>query len=42
MIINRGTATASDVLALINLTQATVAQEQGYELEPEITLVGEF
>lgn len=42
IIINRGTATASDVLALINLAQTTVAQEQGYELEPEITLVGEF
>lgn len=42
IIINRGAATASDVLALIDLAQTTVAKEQGYELVPEITFVGEF
>ena len=42
IIINRGAATASDVRALIDLAQVTVAKEQGYELVPEITFVGEF
>ena len=42
IIINRGDATASDVLALIDLAQTTVAKEQGFDLETEITFVGEF
>ena len=42
IIINRGGATASDVLALIDLAQTAVAREHGHDLEPEITFVGEF
>ena len=42
IIINRGGATASDVLALIDLAQTVVAREHGHDLEPEITFVGEF
>lgn len=42
IIVNRGDATASDVRALIDLAQRRVADELGYELVPEITLVGEF
>ena len=42
IIINRGGATASDVLALIDLAQTAVAREHGHALEPEITFVGEF
>ena len=42
IIINRGGAKASDVLALIDLAQTAVAREHGHDLEPEITFVGEF
>ncbi len=42
IIVNLGGGTAADVRALIDLAQATVAREQGYELVPEIKLVGEF
>ena len=42
VIVNLGGATASDVRTLINLAQETVAREQGYDLIPEITFVGEF
>ena len=42
IIVNLGGATAADVRALMDLAQETVAREQGYELVPEITLVGEF
>jgi UDP-N-acetylmuramate dehydrogenase len=42
IIVNRGGATASDVLALIQLAQEVVQRQTGYELVPEITLVGEF
>lgn len=40
-IVNRGGATAADVLALISLAQETVERETGYRLETEIRLVGE-
>ena len=42
IIVNLGGGTAADVRALIDLAQETVAREQGYELVPEIKLVGEF
>ena len=42
IIVNLGGATATDVRALIDLAQETVAREQGYHLVPEITFVGEF
>lgn len=42
IIVNRGGATASDVLALMNLARATVLKETGHRLEPEISLIGEF
>ncbi|HET8522166.1 MAG TPA: UDP-N-acetylmuramate dehydrogenase [Thermomicrobiales bacterium] len=41
-IVNRGGATAQDVLALAGLAQAEVRRETGYALEMEIGLVGEF
>ena len=40
-IINRGGATARDVLALIEHIRKTVKEQYGVELEPEIRLVGE-
>ena len=42
IIVNRGGATAADVLALLRLAQETVRKETGHELVPEITFVGEF
>jgi UDP-N-acetylmuramate dehydrogenase len=42
IIVNLGGATASDVRALMDLAQTTVRRELGYELLPEIELVGEF
>jgi len=42
IMINRGGGTARDVLRLIDLTIETVSREKGYQLEPEIALVGEF
>ncbi len=42
IIVNLGGATSSEVMALIDLARNTVARELGYELEPEIGLVGEF
>lgn len=42
IIVNLGGAKASEVRTLIDLAQAAVAQETGYELEPEIGFVGEF
>lgn len=41
-IINRGGATAQDVLALAQLAQLEVQRQTGYTLEMEIGLVGEF
>lgn len=42
IIVNLGGATAADVRALIRLAQETVQRELGYELTPEIGMVGEF
>lgn len=42
IIVNIGGATAADVRALIDLAQETVSREQGHDLVPEITFVGEF
>lgn len=42
IIVNHGGATAIEVLALIDLARGTVARRMGYELEVEISLVGEF
>ncbi|HKK18748.1 MAG TPA: UDP-N-acetylmuramate dehydrogenase [Opitutales bacterium] len=39
-IVNRGGATASDVLELIRRIRAKVKAESGFELEPEVLLVG--
>jgi UDP-N-acetylmuramate dehydrogenase len=41
-IVNRGGATAQDVLALAGLAQAEVRRQTGYDLQMEIRLVGEF
>jgi UDP-N-acetylmuramate dehydrogenase len=40
-IVNRGKATASDVLELIELIQAKAEKEKGVILEPEVVIVGE-
>jgi UDP-N-acetylmuramate dehydrogenase len=40
-IVNRGKATASDVLALIALIQAKAEKEKGVNLEPEVVIIGE-
>jgi UDP-N-acetylmuramate dehydrogenase len=40
-IVNRGKATASDVLELIALIQAKAEKEKGVSLEPEVVIVGE-
>ena len=42
IIVNLGGATAAEVCALIELAQATVMRETGYELETEIGFVGDF
>lgn len=42
IIVNLGGATAAEVTTLIDLARDTVFRETGYELEPEISLVGEF
>lgn len=42
IIVNRGGATAAEVRHLIDLARETVRRETGYELQPEITFVGEF
>lgn len=42
IMINRGGARASDVIALIQYVQEVVERETGYRLEPEISFVGEF
>lgn len=39
-IVNRGGATAADVLALIEIARETVAKELGVELETEVQLLG--
>ena len=42
IIVNLGGATATEVVALIELARSTVLRETGYELETEIDFVGEF
>ncbi len=42
IIVNLGGATARDILDLIELAQRTVREKLGYELKPEIGLIGEF
>ena len=42
IIVNLGDATATDVMALMELARTTVLGRTGYELVPEITLVGDF
>jgi UDP-N-acetylmuramate dehydrogenase len=42
IMINTGTGTAADVMAMIQKVQRTVKERMGYELEPEIAFVGEF
>lgn len=42
IMINRGDATASDVMTLIRRVQKVVEEHSGYRLEPEILFVGEF
>ncbi len=42
IIVNLGGATAADVRALIDLAQSTVQRELGYELHPEIGMIGDF
>jgi UDP-N-acetylmuramate dehydrogenase len=41
-IVNLGTATARDVLALIRLARARVAERFGVRLETEVRLLGQF
>lgn len=41
-VINKGAATAADVLALIRHTQDTVEAKFGVRLEPEVRFLGEF
>lgn len=41
-VINRGNATAQDILRLIQYVQDQVKEKHGVDLEPEIRLVGEF
>ncbi|MBT8401673.1 MAG: UDP-N-acetylmuramate dehydrogenase [Rhodothermia bacterium] len=42
IMINRGGATAADVLALIFLAQQAVREKFGVELRPEISFIGDF
>jgi UDP-N-acetylmuramate dehydrogenase len=42
IMVNFGGATARDVRELIELAQTTVRRELGYELKPEIGMIGEF
>jgi UDP-N-acetylmuramate dehydrogenase len=40
-IINKGKATASDVLKLISIIQAKAIKEKGLNLETEVVIIGE-
>ena len=42
IMVNLGSATGADVIALIRHAQNAVKEKFGYELEPEINFVGEF
>lgn len=41
-VVNKGGATASDVVKLMNYVKNKVMQEFGVELEPEVKMIGEF
>ena len=41
-VVNKGGATASDVVKLMNDVKNKVMQEFGVELEPEVKMIGEF
>ena len=41
-VVNKGEATAADVLALIKDVQETVLKQFGVKLEPEVKMIGEF
>lgn len=41
-VINKGGATAADILALIQHVQQVVKEQSGVDLEPEVKLIGEF
>lgn len=41
-VVNRGEATAADVLTLIKDVQETVLKQFGVKLEPEVKMIGEF
>jgi UDP-N-acetylmuramate dehydrogenase len=42
IMVNLGGARARDIRELIELAQTTVRRELGYELKPEIGMIGEF
>lgn len=42
IMVNLGSATSADVIALVQHAQREVKEKLGYELEPEINFVGEF
>ena len=39
-IVNRGGATAGDILKLSQIVRETISQKFGIELEPEVKIVG--
>ena len=41
-VVNRGHATAAEILALCRHAQETVRRQRGVALEPEVQFVGEF
>lgn len=41
-VVNKGEATAADVMALIKDVQETVLKQFGVKLEPEVKMIGEF
>jgi UDP-N-acetylmuramate dehydrogenase len=41
-IVNTGNATAADVIAIIKKVKETVKEQTGYDLETEISFIGEF
>jgi UDP-N-acetylmuramate dehydrogenase len=40
-IVNKGSATAADILAIIKSVQTLVKEKYGYELHPEVKIIGE-
>ena len=41
-VVNKGEATAADVMTLIKDVQETVLKQFGVKLEPEVKMIGEF